>query len=78
MLAQKMEGRVRMLSQFIRPDGQRARFTKQLQDADALNWWRIHRYDDLGSQVLAGMRPNDIAELDQALNTHVEQQQAML
>jgi hypothetical protein len=73
LLAEKMQTRVRVLSNFLAPPGQRAPFTKQLSDAQALRFWRAHRYDPLGAEVLQSMRPQDIAELDMALMSHSEE-----
>ena len=72
LLAQKMQRRVQVLSQFLKPDGQRPPFTKQLNNEDAMRFWMQHRYDEIGAQVLQNLQPHDIAELDAALAQHHE------
>jgi hypothetical protein len=67
LLSQKMASRVTMLRNFIAPPGARPPFTKQMQNDMALQWWKVHRYDEIGSRVLTMMQPADIAELDSAL-----------
>lgn len=78
MLADKMQHRVMVLSQFMAPQGQRPPFTKQLEDQTALKWWSQHRYDEFGARVLQGMSPTDIAELDSALAQNIDQKQTMV
>lgn len=78
MLAEAMQRRVDMFAQQLRPAGQRPPFTQQLNEENALKFWRAHRYDDMGARVLQNMPPQSIAELDAALSQHVEQQQSLL
>ncbi len=67
LLADRITERIDMLSKALAPAEGRPPFTQQLSKAKAINWWRAHRYDDLGKQVMANMEPIAVLELDQAL-----------
>lgn len=72
LLAERMEERVTAMSEALSPKGKRPPFTKQLSRKQALNWWRKHRYDELGAMVLRNMDQNSILELDQELTRQNE------
>ena len=74
MLSQKMQHRVAVMKEFLRPEGARPPFTKVLSDENAMRFWKAHRYDHLGAAVVQNMKPTDIAELDAALAQWGEQQ----
>ncbi len=64
--------RKEILREAIAPSGERPPFSSQLSKQDALTWWRKHRYDDLGTQVLKRMQPGAILELDKALTEQTD------
>ena len=74
LLAGKLSARRDLLVQALAPKGQRPPFTEQMSKPEAVAWWRAHRYDDLGKQVLDRMGPADVMELDQALSQANEAQ----
>lgn len=74
MLATKMQQRVDILRDFMRPEGARPPFTQLLQEQRAMQFWAAHRYDELGARVLQNMTPQHIAELDAALAQSLEAQ----
>jgi hypothetical protein len=67
-LADAINHRVELLTEFLRPDGDRPVFTKKLSEAEALSFWQKHRYDEIGAQILAGWTPEQIMSLDVALS----------
>jgi hypothetical protein len=66
-IAEGAKRQVKVMRDAIAPSGSRLPFTEQLSQPDALNFWRLHRYDATGKHVLDTMNPNDIMELDLAL-----------
>lgn len=66
-LAQGITSRVNMMASMMRPDG-RPVFHTRLSDAKALDFWRKHRYDELGQSVISTWRPDQILDLDQRLS----------
>jgi len=68
LLAGRMTARRDVLRDTLAPPGQRRPFTEQLSKADALAFWRQHRYDATGQQAMAGWQPQDVLELDLALS----------
>jgi len=67
MLAGRISARKKRLREALAPPGQRPPFTKQLTKQEALEFWRLHRHDETGAEVLARMSDLEIAELDTAL-----------
>jgi len=67
LLSERITQRRQTLRDAYSPPGQRPPFTQTLSRRDALTWWRQHRSDDVGKQVLDRMSPNDIMNLDLAL-----------
>ncbi len=67
MLAGRISARKEIIRDAFAPPGQRPPFTEQLTRAEALDFWRRHRHDRVGAEVLARMRDQDIVELDAAL-----------
>jgi hypothetical protein len=68
MLAGRLSKNTQMLRDALAPPGQRPPFTEQMTKADAVTWWRAHRFDKYGQDVVARMQPADVMELDQALS----------
>lgn len=75
MLAAKLTQRVQMMRDVLAPPGKRPPFHEQLSNAESLRWWRTHRYDALGAQVLQYLQPAAIEELDVALSRQIEADQ---
>ena len=67
MLAGKIQSTKEMLRTSLAPAGQRPPFTEQLSQGEALNWWRQHRNDEYGKQMVSKMGQQDVMELDAAL-----------
>ncbi len=72
LLAQMIPKRIHVMRQAIAPEGKRPPFSEQLSEKDALDWWRVHRFDNLGQQVTANMDPQSLLELDGALSRQIE------
>lgn len=68
LLAGRLAAQRNIVRDTLAPAGQRKPFTQQLSKREALAFWRQHRYDATGQQVLATMRPEDVLELDLALS----------
>ena len=73
MLSARIKARKTLIQNAITPKGSRPPFTQQLSQANALEWWMKHRYDDLGQQVLSNMQPADVMELDRALSQRISE-----
>ena len=71
-LADAIRNRRQLLANALMPASKRPLFTKQLSKPEALAFWQQHRFDDVGKQVLANMQPEDIMELDLALDSASE------
>jgi hypothetical protein len=69
MLAGRIVSQKDLIVNALRPKGQRPPFTEQVSEAEALAFWKQHRYDGTGKRVLAAMKPADIMELDMALQS---------
>lgn len=67
-LGEEMVRRVDLVKTFLAPPGHRQPFREALSKPAALAWWRRHRYDSFGQQVLARMSLEDIMELDTAIS----------
>lgn len=67
LLTQAINRRVGLLSQFLAPPGQAPALHQQLSSTEALDWWRKHRYDQFGQQVLSNYSPEEVARLDNSL-----------
>lgn len=67
-LAGKLSSHIDMLSDFIAPPGQRLPFTQQLSKRAALDFWKQHRYDEIGKPWLDRMDAQSVMELDNALS----------
>lgn len=72
LLAMKMQERVSDLQNVVG-----VAFRREVPRGKALAWWRKHRFDELGAQVLARMQPQDILDLDLALAQAIEAEQEM-
>lgn len=66
-LSGAIQRRKQLLTDALRPSGQRPPFTQQLSEPDALAFWQRNRNTSLGKEVLQRMKPEDIMELDLAL-----------
>ena len=75
LLAGAIKRRVGVLQTAVMPPGTRPPFTVQMGKSEALSWWQKHRYDDVGAQVLARYKPEQILALDSELAKHIESQQ---
>ena len=51
--------------------GERPLFTTPMTKNESLAWWREHRHDEAGAQVLSRMQPWDIARLDADLQAFI-------
>mgnify|MGYP001560637583 CR=1 len=67
-LADAIRARRQLITNALLPSNQRPLFTKQLSKKDAMAFWQQHRFDDVGKQVSANMKPEDVMELDLALS----------
>lgn len=72
-LAIAIEHRIKVMVEFLAPDG-RPVFTKKVSGADALEFWRRHRTDETGMALLQRMTPEQVMELDAALAGGAPQQ----
>lgn len=63
LLAQRLQGRIDLMANMMRPDG-RALFSTRLSEQKALAFWNSHRFDELGQSVLSTWRPDQILKLD--------------
>ena len=64
LLASKIRHRIEVLKVMMRPATEIMPGTVQHTSADALAWWRKHRYDEIGGRVLAGRTPAETMQLD--------------
>lgn len=74
-LAAALHRRVITLSQSFGP---RPPFTEQFPKREALAWWRVHRFDELGQRVLQHFTPLQVLELDLDLARQQEAEQAVM
>ena len=66
-LASAISHRIEVMVEFLKPDGAPPVFTTKMSRREALEFWRRHRTDEIGSALLARMTPEQVAELDRAL-----------
>lgn len=66
MLAQALTQRVDMMAAMMRPDDRQI-FHQRLSEPSALQFWRKHRFDDMGQQIMSTWTPDQIIGLDQRL-----------
>jgi hypothetical protein len=66
MLAEAFTQRTDLLAAMMRPDDRQI-FHQRLAEPKALEFWRKHRFDDLGQSVMSTWRPDQVVELDQRL-----------
>lgn len=66
MLADALGKRISTMAALMRPDG-RPIYHQRLNEQQALQFWRRHRFDDLGASVLSTWTPDQILQLDQVL-----------
>lgn len=64
MLGERLRREIDLTAQMLRPPGGMPAFTTQLTNTEALDFWKRHRFDRIGAQVLSGWTPEQIAELD--------------
>jgi hypothetical protein len=64
---ERLRARIRVVANSLARPGERPPFTTALTDREALAFWRRHRFDAVGAEVLARMRPAQIQELDLTL-----------
>lgn len=73
-LANAVNNRVQIVSDSLKPPGQRPAFTQLLSRSDALDWWlKNWSNPQTGGKVLANMDPMSRLELHNALSDHIEQ-----
>lgn len=77
MAAGALKTRVSTMSQSLMAAQGRIPFHTKLSQANALDWWSQHRYDQLGQQALAGLDPIAVARLDTALTQHAQDKEAL-
>lgn len=77
LLAGKLKERVSTMTASLTAAQGRIPFHTKLPEAQALDWWSKHRYDDIGRQAIASLDPIAIARLDSALTQHAQQKEAM-
>lgn len=65
-LAGRLQQRVSMMANLMRPDG-RALYHERKTEAEAMTFWRKHRFDELGQSVMSTWTPDQIMALDQRL-----------
>lgn len=70
LLAGRMDTASKGLAQQLGA-GDRPPFTTAMTRTESLDWWRQHRHDEAGAEVLARLRPWDIAQLDADLQAHI-------
>jgi hypothetical protein len=66
-LAAAIEHRIGVMVAFLKPAGRPPVFTRRVGRKEALEFWRRHRTDELGMQLLSRMTPEQVMELDRAL-----------
>src|SRR5258708_389407 len=77
LLAGKLKDRVSSMTQSLTAAQGRIPFRTKLPEAQALDWWSKHRYDDIGEKALELLDPMSIARLDSALTQYAQQQEAL-
>lgn len=77
LLSGKLKDRVSAMTASLSAAQGRIPFHTKLPEAQALDWWSKHRYDDIGKQALATLDPISVARLDSALTQHAQQQEAL-
>lgn len=65
-LAGAIKHRIEVMVAFLAPDG-RPIFTTKVSGAEALDFWRRHRTDEVGMALLQRMTPEQVMELDARL-----------
>ncbi len=77
-LGDAISRRVDIVTQGLRPPGQRPSFTQQLSKPDALNWWlKNWGNPQTGGRVLSQMDPMSQLELHAALSDHIDKNNLM-
>ncbi len=76
LLANAIEHRVQVMTDFLQPPGQPPVFSQKVSRREWLEFWRLHRTDEVGAQVLSTWTPEQIMALDTALGQPQVQQQA--
>jgi hypothetical protein len=66
-LASAIEHRIEVMVTFLKPPGQPPVFSRSVPRAQALDFWRRHRTDEVGAELLQRMTPEQVMALDAAL-----------
>jgi hypothetical protein len=66
LLAGKLKGTQETIAAYLSPEG-RQLFHQRLSKPEAIRWWRQHRHDPLGQEVLKSWQMSDVLELDLVL-----------
>lgn len=69
--AAALTSRVDMMAAMMRPDD-RQLFHQRLSEPKAMQFWRKHRYDEMGQQVLSTWQPDQVLDLDRRLMQQTE------
>ena len=78
ILSEKIKHLLEVTTEMLRPEGTRPPLTDQKTSGEALVFWRKHRFDAIGAEVLANRPAADVAELDAWLARHPDPELAGL
>lgn len=63
-LEDMIEDRIHLYEMILQPPGTQPMLTDQLTSEKSLAFWRRHRFDEIGRNVLAAYTPMQVAQLD--------------